>query len=302
MQLDANYLQLLRNHKFLITGAGRGVGREIAKILALHKAKTVLADINRENLDETVKICKLLGGEAFGLVYDAGNISSGLDNYTSESHKLVADAVEILGGLDHVILQHTLPQYHPVLIESTPGAVSQKALQHILVNYMGYLDTAIASLPHLLKDQSNQSITYVSSLAASIPVPNCAQYAASKAAIESFFDCLSLELAQSNINLNINKVVFSMVTTPVLIEAMTKSGNSASLSHGVSPIDAAWAVVKTSVSPTSTTKFVPASSSILISLYSVIPRLVRFLVDTIGKTSVLSTPSNSPSFLSQYFK
>jgi 3-oxoacyl-[acyl-carrier protein] reductase len=302
MQIDAKVLPQIRGKRILITGAGRGVGREIAQILSLHKAEIVLADVNAANLQQTVELCKALGTPVLhSLVYDAGDISTTRQQYNSDSYRMANEAVRLLNGLDKVIIQHTLPQYHPILIESNPQAISLKSHQHMMVNYMGYVDVAMACLPYLIETSPTSSITYVSSLAASIPVPNCAQYAASKAGIESFFDCLALELQQSQIHLSINKVVFSMVTTPVLIEAMTNSGNSSSLSHGVSPVQAAWAVVRASTSTNTSTTHVPSSSSILISLYSILPYLVRFLVDKIGKTTVLNTPRTTASFLSKYF-
>jgi NAD(P)-dependent dehydrogenase (short-subunit alcohol dehydrogenase family) len=48
----------------LVTGAGRGLGRACARIFAREGASVVVADIQRDNGEETVKLIKDAGGEA----------------------------------------------------------------------------------------------------------------------------------------------------------------------------------------------------------------------------------------------
>lgn len=54
----------------IITGGGRGIGEATALKFAKEGAKLVIADINRESVDETVDAILEMGGEALGLVAD----------------------------------------------------------------------------------------------------------------------------------------------------------------------------------------------------------------------------------------
>ena len=47
----------------VVTGAGSGMGRELALELVRRRAKVALVDFRKETLAETVKLVKSLGGE-----------------------------------------------------------------------------------------------------------------------------------------------------------------------------------------------------------------------------------------------
>lgn len=48
----------------IITGGGRGIGRDMAKVFASRGANLALFDLNATDLDETVRQCDALGGKA----------------------------------------------------------------------------------------------------------------------------------------------------------------------------------------------------------------------------------------------
>lgn len=76
----------------LITGAGSGMGREMAKLFAKEGAKIVAGEWNAKTLDEVVAEVKGAGGEITGM---QGNVA-----VQAESEGLVAKAVEVYGRLD----------------------------------------------------------------------------------------------------------------------------------------------------------------------------------------------------------
>ena len=53
-----NYSEDFSNKVVIITGAGSGIGKETALLFLEHGAKVVLADINKESLEETFEIIK----------------------------------------------------------------------------------------------------------------------------------------------------------------------------------------------------------------------------------------------------
>jgi NAD(P)-dependent dehydrogenase (short-subunit alcohol dehydrogenase family) len=85
-------MALLENKVAFVSGGGSGIGRAFAEAYAREGAKVVISDINTEHGDETVKVIKEAGGEAF---FIKGDSSSASDN------KRMAEAVvEKYGSLD----------------------------------------------------------------------------------------------------------------------------------------------------------------------------------------------------------
>ncbi|HZG72567.1 MAG TPA: SDR family NAD(P)-dependent oxidoreductase, partial [Chondromyces sp.] len=59
-----------------ITGAGSGIGREIAKLLASRSMRIIVADINMEGAEETVSMIKENGHEAVAVFCDITKLES----------------------------------------------------------------------------------------------------------------------------------------------------------------------------------------------------------------------------------
>ena len=76
----------------IITGAASGIGRATAIRFAEEGAKVVVADINRDGGDETVKMAKSAGGVAAFIETDVGDEAA--------LQQMVDFAVTTYGGLD----------------------------------------------------------------------------------------------------------------------------------------------------------------------------------------------------------
>lgn len=79
----------------LVTGSGRGLGRECARIFAQRGARVAVVDIRPEGGEETVEIIRAAGGEALFVETDVSNAES--------VRAMVAKTVEAFGGLDCAI-------------------------------------------------------------------------------------------------------------------------------------------------------------------------------------------------------
>ena len=79
----------------IVTGAGAGVGRGIAELLALEGAKVVVANRNAERGEETVSHIRAAGGEGRFIQTDVSR--------EADCIRLVAQTVEIYGRLDALV-------------------------------------------------------------------------------------------------------------------------------------------------------------------------------------------------------
>ncbi len=85
----------LKGKTALITGAGRGIGREVALQLAAAGASVMLTDLDREVVIETGSLVDAAGGAAKAL---AGDLTG-----AGFPEKLVNAAVEGFGGIDIIV-------------------------------------------------------------------------------------------------------------------------------------------------------------------------------------------------------
>jgi 3-oxoacyl-[acyl-carrier protein] reductase len=86
---------LLEGKTAIVTGAGRGIGRASARLLAEQGARIVAADLDREGLEETVSTISNSAGNAHTI---AGDVTS-----PEFPGTLVSAALEVFGGIDILV-------------------------------------------------------------------------------------------------------------------------------------------------------------------------------------------------------
>src|SRR5436190_15028611 len=79
----------------LVSGSGRGIGREIALKLAGEGARVVINDLDAEPAEETLQAIRDAGGEAVALVGSVTDADFG--------ERFVQLAVDTYGGLDIIV-------------------------------------------------------------------------------------------------------------------------------------------------------------------------------------------------------
>lgn len=174
---------VIRNEAALVTGASRGLGKELARSLARRGARVVLVARGAADLDAVVREIREEGGEAHGLAFDVGE---------KEAVHRIAGAVAALVGTPSIVVHNasTLgPLPMPLLLDT-----ECEDLERVLaVNLVGpfRLTKALAG-PMVLRRRG--VFLFVSSDAAVNAYPRWGAYGISKAAQDHLARTLAAEL------------------------------------------------------------------------------------------------------------
>ena len=170
----------------VITGASAGIGQELAVQLAERGAQLVLAGRNKDALEQTRGQCMKAGAKAIAIATDVAQIES--------CRNLIDQTIKQCGRLDMLVNNAGISMLAPF------DAISDLALfeRIMAVNYLGAVYCTHFALPHLKKRRG--LVVAISSLQGKTGFPNSTAYAASKHAMQGFFDSLRIELAGSGVD------------------------------------------------------------------------------------------------------
>lgn len=179
----------LQNARVLVTAASGGLGAATARRFSLEGAKIV---INSRNLDK-------LQATAATIVEESGNpvfTHSADVTDPDASEKLVANAVEMLGGLDILITNAGGPPAGT--FDTFDYPTWQQATELTLLSAVNLVRHA---LPHL-KQSNRAAILAIVSIAAKEPVDNLTLSNTIRPAVVGLMNTLSLELGSAGIRCN----------------------------------------------------------------------------------------------------
>jgi NAD(P)-dependent dehydrogenase (short-subunit alcohol dehydrogenase family) len=170
--------------KILVTGATRGIGREIARRFAAAGAViAVHGHINRSGAQETLD--NLAGDGHLMVLGDIG------DSVTAEN--IVETTISGLGGLDILINNAGIYEHHPIddlTYEDWQAAWTQT----LKTNLIGPANLAWCAVNHM-RAHGGGRIVNVSSRGAFRGEPRAPAYGASKAGLNAFSQSLAQHLA-----------------------------------------------------------------------------------------------------------
>ena len=168
-----------------VTGAGSGIGRELALQLSRHGSLIALADVDMAKVRGTRELCSAASDiEVFQVdVRDHDSVAA-----------FAAGTVERFGRCDVLIANAGV--LHVGSVEATTYSEFDDIMA---VNFGGIVHSVKAFLPHLRATGRPARIAAVSSAVGLVGMPEHAAYSASKFAVRGFVESLRAELAKTNI-------------------------------------------------------------------------------------------------------
>jgi NAD(P)-dependent dehydrogenase (short-subunit alcohol dehydrogenase family) len=172
----------------LVTGGGRGIGREIALALAREGCHVAVAARSSDQVDATAAAVANLGVQTVPLVLDVtdeGAVVRGVASLTAS-----------LGPVDVLV-------NNAGIAESAPFSRTDAALweRHLRVNATGPYLLARAVLPGMLERRWGRVIN-IASLAGLVGAPYVTAYTASKHALVGLTRALAAEVAGKGVTVN----------------------------------------------------------------------------------------------------
>ena len=175
----------------IITGAGQGIGREVARQFAAAGAVPVVADLNLDNAVSVVGEITARGGKALALPVDVGDPGS--------IQTMVDAVVAQLGRIDVLINNAAI---FATLAKRKFELIPQEEWDRVMkVNINGPLVCARAVAP-VMRAQGWGRIINIASDAVPKGVMNYMHYVTSKSAMIGMTNAMARELGEDGINVN----------------------------------------------------------------------------------------------------
>ncbi|MDG0798418.1 SDR family NAD(P)-dependent oxidoreductase [Pectobacterium punjabense] len=188
--MSANF----NNKVALVTGGGSGIGRTIAKHLAVHGCHVVILGRNIDALKESAKQNSLID-------YIKADIS-----ISADVSRVLRDIKNRFGRLD--ILVNNAGVAPVTSLAELDIAEFDRVFN---VNVRGVIDLTQQSLPLLKRYKGN--VVNISSAVANNPLPTMSVYSSSKAALNTLTRVWAKELASDGIR--VNSVSVGPIETPI---------------------------------------------------------------------------------------
>lgn len=178
----------LKNKTAIVTGAGQGIGREIALSLAKNGANVVLIDIS-DKIFDVLKEIENLGVQGLAVKCDVSK--------AEDVEKAVKEAITKFGRIDILVNNAGIYPFKPIL------QMTEEDWDRVLdINLKGTFFMTKAVLPKMIEQRGGKIINIASIAGSMVGYPNLAHYSASKAGVVGFTKAVALEVAQYGINVN----------------------------------------------------------------------------------------------------
>lgn len=191
--------EILNGRLALVTGAGQGNGRAIARGLAKAGAKVIVTDLNEGNARAAAAEINEAGGKAYAYKLDV-------------TSREACDALAFATANDVGHIDILVNNAGIIIREGLDSAKVASNLQKTLdVNVMGTFHPTHAWLSALRETKG--VIINVGSIASTTGIPNVVGYSPSKGAVKMLTQALAVELAKDGIR--VNAIAPGVIETPM---------------------------------------------------------------------------------------
>jgi 3-oxoacyl-[acyl-carrier protein] reductase len=172
----------------IVTGSGRGIGRQVALNLAKNGADIVICDINEQDIESTVKEIKSMGRNSEGFKVDVSN--------TDEVNSMIQKMLDNFKKIDILVNNAGITRDNLLM------RMSEEDWDLVLkVNLKGVFNFTKAVLRPMMKQRQGK-IVNIASIIGLMGNAGQANYAASKGGVIAFTKSIAKEVASRNINVN----------------------------------------------------------------------------------------------------
>merc|ERR1712130_838086 len=173
----------------VVTGAGHGIGREVAKQLVKLGVRVACWDINKKGAEETVLELEKIGGQGMAVLVDVS------DREAVRNAAMVTRAQ--LGEVTLLFNNAGIMPCKPMF------SYAEREIEKIFaVNVYSQYWTVMEFLPRMISINKGH-IVAMSSMAGITGAPNLVPYCSSKFAVKGFMDALFLEVRSMHPDTNI---------------------------------------------------------------------------------------------------
>jgi NAD(P)-dependent dehydrogenase (short-subunit alcohol dehydrogenase family) len=177
---------LLKDKVCIVTGAGKGFGKDVAKAYYAQGAKLALITRSKTDVDDLISI------------FDDKRVLSVCGDVTNSGvvNQFVSQAINKFGAID-VLVNNAGMRFRKGFLD-----ISTDELDQVLnTNLKSMVIVCQAVLPNMIKNHKGKIIN-MSSIAGSLGFSNLSGYVMSKAAIIGLTKSLAVEFADKNIQVN----------------------------------------------------------------------------------------------------
>ena len=173
----------------LVTGASRGIGEEIAKLLAEQGAHVIVSSRKIDGCELVANAIKEAGGSAEAFACHVGNMDdiSNIFSHIKAQH----------GKLDILVNNAAANPYFGDILDTDLGAYTKT----VDVNIRGYFFMCVEG-GKLMRDNGGGAIVNTASINALQPAPMQGIYSITKAAVVNMTQAFAKECARHNIRVN----------------------------------------------------------------------------------------------------
>ncbi len=189
----------LKGKKVIVTGAGSGIGKAIAKRFAEEENLVAVCDVNLESVNRIAKEIEIMGAKGLPYKVDVSNFTE-----VTETVKKIADN---FGGIEILVNNAGITKDTLLL------RMSEEDFDRVIaVNLKGTFNFSKACSKYMIKEEWGRIIN-ITSIIGEMGNAGQANYAAAKAGIIGFTKSIAKELASRKIT--VNAIAPGFIKTPM---------------------------------------------------------------------------------------